>query len=214
MAEGVDLAARHKRLAGHRNEVDVVCDLRGSRYLLPKDRDLVESRKPASRSFEVSKPKADPDVLPPWWWNPGNPMAASLPASVSFGRYQRLRKALQAIDKAIDITWNGADKIWQLWYFKPGFTKTSPWTHGWVHVKDFKPWQGTPYILKMVAAMDSNAVGSVKKRYQKVVAWREAQRAKQRKDRLDKDRYLAGQAYDHTQISTAGRGNKFVNFHM
>lgn len=213
MARGIDPAMRQDLLGRSRGTGEAFLDLRGSRYLPPVQKHLVDSRPRSERTFEVEKPKDDPDALPPWWWNPGNPLAASLPASVSFHSFQKTRTALQRIDKNLDLGWNAAARVWQLWYYKPGFTEKSPWTNGWVHIKDFKIWQGTPYILKVVKAMDSEAVGSVKDRYRRIQAKRQADLERMRKARFEMYRDRAGEAYDYTTISTAGSGDKFCRFH-
>ena len=157
--------------------------------------------------------KPDLDVPPPWWWNPGNVLSAQLPANVPMSRYNAIIKALKRMDPKIGFTWNGARHIWQLWYHKPGFTTQMPWTNGWVMVSEFKPHQGTDYILKCVERMDSLVVGTPKERHRKMVEDRKVRKERARARRIDRDAYLAGEVYDYQSIKNIGQGNKSVRFH-
>lgn len=191
---------------------EVYLDRQGIGLLRPHEQEIVQRGGKIQKRMEVEKPKEDRDALPPWWWNPGNPLAATLPANVSFARFQEVRKQLQAVDGNLDITFNGEDKVWQVWYFKPGLMKESPWTNGWFHLKDFQPWQGTPYIVKTIKAMDK-INRSMKEHYREVLRQRELAKEKRRLDFIDDVKHKAGEVFDHFRISNIGKGSKFVNHH-
>lgn len=211
---GIDPRARAKLLEGTQGTGDVVLNLRGSKYLPPKERAIVQSRPKATAALPVERPREDPDVLPPWFWNPGNPMATHLPASVSLSRYREVLAAIKKIDRNIGLTWHPDRHIWQIWYYKPGFTPTMPWTNGWVMMKELEPFRDTAYILAVVKYMDMAARGiSLKKLHDQRRQDRIDQRRRAREQRMARDEQIAGEVYDHTNIKNIGKGSKFATYH-
>jgi hypothetical protein len=169
----------------------------------------VDSRPRGAAILDVEKGGENVDVLPPWWWNPSNPQATSLPAGVSISKYSRVLKGLQSIDPKIGLTWHGARHVWQLWYDKPGF---STYGNGWVMVKEFEPYRNTDYILKVVEHMNSDVVGTASQRHAKAVEARKANVLKIRKELFQRDLDIAGDVYDFRSIRNIGKGSNGTNF--
>lgn len=209
MARNVNPRSRAKLLQNTRGVGDVVLDLRGSKHLPPKERAIVDSRPKMMGATTANTVGDNIDILPPWWWNPSNPAATALPAGLSLARYDRLLKGLRAIDRKIGLTFHGGRNIWQLWYHKPGF---STYGNGWVMVKEFKPHQGTSYILKVVQHMDSTVVGTASQRRQKAMEAQIEHKRKVKEEMYDTNMQKAGEVYDFMQIKNIGSGNKSVNF--
>jgi hypothetical protein len=210
----VDPALRDAAIRNTKGAGDVALDLRGAKHLRPQDQKLLAAQKPIRTTVPIEKPTENLDALPPWWWNPSNPASAQIPPSLPLARFLGLQVALREIDPDLGISYNGAANVWQLWYFKPGVMKESPWTNGWVHVKDFKPWQGTNYILTVVRYMDKmKQEMSAVKRVEMLQEERGQRRAKRRLLRFDTHKQRAGEIYDHTRIMNIGKGSKFATFH-
>lgn len=206
---GVDPCARHHLLQGASGRSDAFLDLRGSKYLPPRERAIVNARHPGASSLPIEKISDNVDTLPPWWWNPSNPQATSLPAGVSISKYNELVKAFRAIDPKIGITWHGVRNIWQVWYHKPGFTT---YGNGWVMVKEFKPYHNVAYMLEVVNHMDSTKTGTASERYRKSEEALKAHKEKVRKQLYQNDLDAASAAYDYTLIKNIGLGSKSVTY--
>lgn len=189
----------------------VVLDLRGSKYLPPKDRAIVESKPRSSASFPVEKSIPDPFAAEPWFYNPSNPAASCLPADVPLSRYQEITRAITKIDRNMAFTFHPERRVWQLWYYKPGFCTFG---NGWVMMKEFEPFRNTAYILETVKFMDMQSRGiTLKELYAQKKQERIDAKNKARKDRIDRDREKAGEVYDYTTIKNIGKGSKFADYH-
>lgn len=215
---------RHELLKTSKGDGDIILDLRGAKHLPPEDQAVIAANPAvidkavqetlATEVREGSKGPLLVDATPPWFYNPGNPMSSVLPASVSASRYATIVEALGKIDRKMGFTWHPERKIWQLWYHKPGFTPSMPWTNGWVMMKEFEPYRNTAYILEVVRYMDMASRGkSLKQIHDQVRRDRITKREKARARRIDRDAYIAGEVYDFTSIKNYGKGNKSVNYH-
>ncbi len=214
MAENVDPKTRERHLKAADGTGDVVLNLRGNKYLKPRERAVVASRPRTTARVEVDNSTDEVlDALPVWWWNPSNSGANKPLSGASEQSFYAIVGALRKMDRNIGFTSNPVRSIYQLWYHKPGFTDSAPWTNGWIMVKEFGPHQGVSEVMKIVELMDSEAVGSAKERHAKMVEDRANKKKAARAARLDRDMQAAGEVYDYTSIKNIGSGDKSVRFH-
>ena len=193
---------------------DIIQDRGGVGALQPEHQKFLRNRPPDTKMEVNTDTSENLEALPPWWWNPGNPLALKPPPSVSESKQLKIRKALKMRDKRLDITFNPDRKCWQVWYYKPGFMKEAPWTNGWIHLRDFKQHQNSDYVLQTVIAMDQTNK-PLKTHYNEVKQKRVDDLERCRAQRRDDASQIAGEVYDHSLIRVGygkSNGSKSVNF--
>lgn len=211
----VDRAGRQKILDESPGTGDIISDRWGVNALQPKDRAVVKARGASNTPMPVEASAADRlDVLPPWFWNPSNPLARKAPPGVADGKRDKIRKSLKGVDKRLDITFNPERKVWQVWFYKPGFMKEAPWANGWVHLKDFKQHQNSDYVLQTIMAMDQTNK-SLSRHYSDVKSLRQQDLERNRARRKDEAAQIGGDMWDHMQIRVGygkSNGSKFSRY--
>jgi hypothetical protein len=140
-----------------------------------------------------------------WYWNPFRAGAVEAPAY--------FRRQLREVDpdNLIDIRWNPIREQWGVFYRKPSMSH--PICSGWVLLFMVGPRDLDETVLARLYSASAAKWGSGQRYFASVQ--REIEREEEAKEKLRRQEAvdLAMPFWDHSRISTAGKGNKFSEYH-
>lgn len=162
-----------------------------------------------SFSQTIAKPVTKEPESNPWFWNPARVGVRSAP-----GWFQ---EQLEQIDPDLRITWNAHRERWQVWARVERLRH--PLARGWRllfihHDVDGSYLPLDERLFARVYAASARANGDARQYFDRIVSEMDRDKAKREADYRQETADIAGEVYDHTRISTAGKGNKFAEYHQ
>jgi hypothetical protein len=157
----------------------------------------------------VRQQVARPQKLGPehntWYWNPFRADARFAP--------EDFRKKLREVDPdgLIEVVWNPIRECWGIFYRNPKISH--PICSGWVLLFLADPRELDERVLARLYSASAAKWGNGKQYFAAIE--REYEREQERKDKLRRDEAvdMAMPFWEHSRISTAGKGNKFSEYH-
>ena len=161
-------------------------------------------RTPAFKTPVNRAKKLGPEYNP-WYWNPFR-------ADVRFAP-EEFRRKLKEVDPdgLTQVTWNPIIDKWGVFYRNPKIAH--PVCSGWVLLFLVAPDELDERVLARLYSASAQKWGNARQYFAAVE--REIEREREAKDRLRRSEAvdMAMPYWEHSRISTAGKGNKFSEYH-
>lgn len=140
-----------------------------------------------------------------WYWNPFR--AGARPAPESF--VKKLREVDP--DNLIDVRWNPIVEKWGVFYRNPKIQH--PICSGWVLLFLVEPRELDERVLARLYEASAAKWGNGRQYFAAVVREMEREEEARDKKRRNEAVDMAMPFWEHSRISTAGKGNKFSEYH-
>lgn len=140
-----------------------------------------------------------------WYWNPYRAGAIEAPAY--------FRKQLREVDpdNLIDIRWNPIREQWGVFYRKPALQH--PICSGWVLLFMVAPTALDERVLSRLYEASAAKWGNGRQYFAAIQREMEREEEARQKARRQEAVDLAMPFWEHSRISTAGKGSKFSEYH-
>lgn len=167
---------------------------------------MIGQRRVGAFKQAVSKPTRIPGPeTNPFYWNPNRVGAYEAPAA--------FRAKLKEVDPdgLISVNWNPVDEKWGVFYRKPSFAHKI--CQGWVLLFQVPPRDLDERVLARLYSASAARWGNGRQYFAAIQ--REFERDQERKEMRLKNEAIdqAMPFWEHSRISTAGKGNKFSTYH-
>jgi hypothetical protein len=140
-----------------------------------------------------------------WYWNPNRVGATEAPTS--------FKNQLKEVDpdRLIDVRWNPYNQIWGVFYRKPSMQHKL--CSGWVLLFTVPATDLDERVLARLYEASAQKWGDGKQYFAAVMREMEREEAAREQKRTNEAVDMAMPYFEHSRISTAGKGNKFSEYH-